>query len=375
MKEDDGGDPSRRGKGEGGLLAGFLSKPIPGQELWSTTTPTSTTGPRGDKEQLPPSSLPATATETDVPGQQKKPFASSKRVTSPLVEIQIRAPKPASRLPVMAKNKGGKRKPPALDRLGPTLSLPNGIATAEISAAEAAVAYDPGIATAVRQWKAFTMRKVAIRRAETMHASVTLGRAIAIWRVETKRRHLDWRFEVKADVHHRYVESRKVWIAWREYVAMRSSKATQHAECQRLANLSHTRMAWTTWRALLAYRRQQRSSHLTAVRFHDLTVLIVSVRAWRDRQAKNLARKRAEETAAVASARRILRDAFVIWKTQHLLAEGNLKALRLASQHDANRKASATLHAWKEYVGEQRRQSFRKGRQSQRGGMAKFRCF
>ncbi|KAJ3145615.1 hypothetical protein HDU89_006979 [Geranomyces variabilis] len=277
-------------------LALFLNKRIPGQKLW---------GARAGPDESEPVAAPALVDE--------QPFDESP--SKPKIP-------PVSRLPL------------ATARRNPHSSRN------ELQLA----------ANAVQRWRLHVKNRVTARQAPIVHQRRTQRSAFRQWRQAYRGRHVEWRLEVKADVHLQYSRSGRALRAWRRYVELRREKAVERQNVLRIASTFRMRRTWAVWQSRIRRLCSQRAAEDEAKQLGERNSLRSAFHTWRVARSRRVLESRALHRAVQVFQRILAAKCLRQWHAQfqaRLLAE---EKWRTAEAFDCRRKCKLAISAWKAYV-------------------------
>ncbi|KAI9101357.1 hypothetical protein DFS34DRAFT_467489 [Phlyctochytrium arcticum] len=199
---------------------------------------------------------------------------------------------------------------------------------------------------AVRKWKHLVLTSLAERLAANHHKRLTLKKTLLVWHRSCKQVKLNWRQDVKAEVHHKYVMSARVWRGWTLYVQRRRES---HQERQRVVQRGlemHTRTVFWTWynhyrhRQRLQSREVDAQAHITRLRIY---------RTWKHWKQRVSSAKKAmleDQRALSHYQRHLLSGTMHEWASQlHMSYERQITEHKL--KHMFRRKSCRTvLETW-----------------------------
>ncbi|XP_065837825.1 protein SFI1 homolog isoform X2 [Oscarella lobularis] len=160
----------------------------------------------------------------------------------------------------------------------------------------------------------------------------------------------EWRLLVRADIHRRYHVFQSVWKSWTLFAEesrrknRKIQKALKHNE--RVA----AKKVYGAWQTYIEGRREEERKIKTANTYLERTTLINFFRLWTNRKDQLSALKEMHKEAAAFRRDSLQRQAFLIWKQQHILVLGHerrvLEAVSLSKRHLQQR----ILSTWVQYT-------------------------
>ncbi|KAJ3153421.1 hypothetical protein HDU86_005251 [Geranomyces michiganensis] len=271
-------------------LALFLNKRIPGQKLWASRV-----APVIEPE-------PITATVEEIQPQSKIP--------------------PVSRLPVA---KARVKPPPSRDEL-------------------------QRAANAVQQWRTFVRRAEMARKGPVLDQRWTLRSAFRQWRKAYRSRHVEWRMEVKADVHLQYARSGRALRIWQLYVEQRRNKAMERENVTQIASNFLMRRTWAVWRSRISDLYSVRAAELKAEQCGERNSIRTAFQTWRGARNRRVMESTALKCAVQTYNRAFTGKCLHRWQTRLQARMLAGQKTRIAEEFERRRKHKLAFSAWRAFV-------------------------
>ncbi|KAJ3184156.1 hypothetical protein HDU87_005002 [Geranomyces variabilis] len=205
-------------------------------------------------------------------------------------------------------------------------------------------------ANAVQRWRLFVKHKGMARQAPILDERRMQRLAFRQWRQAYRGRHVEWRLEVKADVHLQYSRGGRALLAWRRYVELRRQNAVERQDVLRIAGTFRMRRTWAVWRAHIRRLCTERATEDEAKQLSERNSIRAALRAWRFARSRRVLESRALHGAVQIFQRTLAGKCLRRWRAQlqaRLLAE---QKWRTAEGFDCRRKCKLAISAWKAYV-------------------------